>query len=186
MPEIVLETERLVLRTMGGDDDIDLYMRTINTPAVMHHLGGPLERHQIAGKFARNAANYAREGISFLFLIEKETGELVGQAGLKRVDAEGAKNLGDMEIGWILRDDRWRRGYASEAVLALFERAFIRHDAPLVCAMTSHANEPSWRLMEKLGMDRRADLDFEDPRFGPDENPSKLYSITREKWESQQ
>ena len=184
MPDIVLETERLVLRTIEGDADVDLYMRTLNTPAIMQHLGGPLERHMIEEKFSRNAANYAREGLSFLFMIEKATGELVGQSGLKRVDAEGAKNTGDIEIGWTVRDDRWRRGYAGEAVCALLERAFTRHDAPLVCAMTSEKNAPSWRLMEKFGMERRADLDFEDPRFGPEENPTKVYTLTREQWET--
>lgn len=183
MPDIVLETERLVLRTMEGEDDLDLFMRHLNSPAIMRYLGGPLERHQVAEKFARNAATYAGEGFAFLFLIEKGTGELVGQAGLKRVDAQGAKNPGDMEIGWIVREDRWRRGYASEAVRALLERAFIRHSARLVCALTSESNRPSRALMEKLGMERRPDLDFDDPRFGEDDNPTKVYAITCETWE---
>ena len=34
--------------------------------------------------------------------------------------------------------------------------------------MTVPGNSASWGLMEKLGMKRREDLDYIDPRFGPD------------------
>ncbi|WP_233998091.1 GNAT family N-acetyltransferase [Erythrobacter sp. QSSC1-22B] len=154
----------------------------LNTPAVMRHLGGPKELHEIEARLARAMALYAQEGFSFLMAIEKETGELVGHCGMKRVDAEGAKNPGDLEIGWLVREDRWRRGYAREAVAAVIDWAFIQHGAAHVVALTSLANEPSWRLMEKLGMRRREDLDFDDPRFAPEDNPTILYSLTREEW----
>ena len=39
--------------------------------------------------------------------------------------------------------------------------------------------------MEKLGMIRREDLDFDDPAFPPDDRRTILYSLTREQWESQ-
>ena len=62
--------------------------------------------------------------------------------------------------------------------------AFVDHHAPHVVALTSHANEPSWRLMERLGMERREDLDFDDPRFPPEDNPTILYSLSREAWDA--
>ena len=40
--------------------------------------------------------------------------------------------------------------------------------------------------MEKLGMERREDLDFSDPSFAPKDNPVIQYSITREQWEATQ
>ena len=181
MPEAILETERLLLRPIGPGD-AELQFRTLNTPAIMGHLGGPLTLEAIAEKHAKSRDLFAREGFSFLFLIERETGELVGHCGLKRVDSQGAKNPGDFEIGWIIRDDRWRRGYAFEAVNAVLEWAFETHGAPHVVALTSQRNEPSWRLMERLGMKRREDLDFDDPRFSPEDNPAILYSIDREAW----
>ncbi|UVI39962.1 GNAT family N-acetyltransferase [Qipengyuania spongiae] len=181
MPDIVLETERLVLRTICEADAAEQF-RLLNSPPVMHHLGGPKELHEIEARHAKAMALHASDGFSFLMAIEKASGELVAHCGLKRVDNEHAKNPGDMEIGWLVREDRWRRGYAREAVEAVLDWAFTRHDAPHVVALTSMANEASWRLMEKLGMRRRADLDFEDPRFPPEENPTILYSLSREEW----
>lgn len=181
MPDIVAETDRLILRTIGEGDAAEQH-RLLNTPAIMAHLGGPKELHEIEARHAKMASLYAREGFSFLMLIEKETGELVGHCGLKQVDSPYAGNQGDHEIGWVVREDRWRRGYAAEAVQAVLEWAFTRIGAPHVVALTSQANVPSWRLMEKLGMERRSDLDFADPAYPPKNNPTIQYSLTATRW----
>jgi hypothetical protein len=36
--------------------------------------------------------------------------------------------------------------------------------------------------MERLGMSRRQDLDFDDPRFGPELNPMIIYRIEAADW----
>jgi len=36
--------------------------------------------------------------------------------------------------------------------------------------------------MKRLGMSRRADLDFHDPRFDPDTNPWIVWSIEASDW----
>ena len=184
MADIIAETDRLILRTIEESDAAE-QSRVLNTPTVMARLGGPKELHEIEAKHAKSMALYAREGFSFLFLIEKETGEMVGHAGIKRVDNPLARNEGDHEIGWLIREDRWRRGYAEEAVRAVIDWAFTRVDAPHVAALTSEANVPSWKLMEKLGMVRRKDLDFEDPAYPPEDSMTIQYSLTKEQWESQ-
>lgn len=183
VPDIVAETPRLILRTITEDDAAE-HHRLLNTPAVMAHLGGPKELHEIAARHAKMMQLYARDGFSFLMLIEKASGELVGHCGLKRVDSERASNQGDHEIGWVVREDRWRRGYAEEAVRAVLAWAFTRIGAPHVVALTSRANEPSWKLMEKLGMTRRPDLDFADPAYPAQDNPTIQYSLTAAQWES--
>ena len=185
MADIIAETDRLILRTIEEGDAAE-QMRVLNTPAVMARLGGPKELYEIEAKHAKSMQLYAQRGFSFLFLIEKETGEMVGHAGIKLVDNPLAKNEGDHEIGWLIREDRWRRGYAEEAVRAVLDWAFGRVDAPNVVALTSQANVPSWKLMEKLGMVRRKDLDFDDPAYPPEDRTTILYSLTKEQWESQQ
>ena len=182
VPDIVLETERLILRT-AAEGDVDLFDRHLNTPAMRRHLGGPQDRYEIERYEAKNQASFAQHGFGWMAMIEKTTGEFVGQSGLKRVDAKGASFTGDLEIGWLVREDRWRRGYAREAVTAVLGWAFEVHDAPHVVALTSEANAPSWRFMEAIGLKRRDDLDFVDPDYPPEENPTKVYAITREQWE---
>lgn len=191
MADIVAETERLILRTIE-EGDAALQHRLLNTPAVMARLGGIKELHEIEAKHARARALYAQEGFSFLMMIEKPHrdvlgdvpgGELVGHCGLKRVDNPLARNPGDLEIGWLVREDRWRRGYAEEAVRAVLDWAFGRIGAPYVVALTSAANVPSWRLMEKLGMRRRPDLDFDDPAFPPEDRRTILYRLDAGDWQ---
>lgn len=184
MPDIVAETDRLILRTIE-DGDAALQHRLLNTPAVMARLGGVKELHEIEAKHAKARAFYAQEGFSFLMMIEKATGELVGHCGIKRVDNPLAHNQGDHEIGWLVREDRWRRGYAEEAIRAVLDWAFGRVGAPHVVALTSQLNEPSWRLMEKLGMRRREDLDFDDPAYPPEDRTTILYSLARSTWTGQ-
>ncbi|MDN3646918.1 GNAT family N-acetyltransferase [Pontixanthobacter aestiaquae] len=183
MGDLVLETAQLVLRRVD-EGDAELQHRILNTAAVMKHLGGVKELHEIETKHAKTMASFAREGFGFMMMIEKATGDMVGHAGLKRVDHTLALNQGDMEIGWLVREDRWRRGYAMEAARAVRDLAFVGHDTPLLVALTSAANVGSWRIMEKLGMRRRKDLDFNDPNFPAGENPTIQYSIDREEWQA--
>ena len=182
MGDIVLETERLILRSID-ETDAALQMRVLNTPAVMNPIGGVRELHEIEAKHAKSMALYASEGFSFLMLIEKTTGDLIGHAGIKRVDHPSAPNQGDHEVGWLVREDRWRRGFANEAVVAVLDWAFGgRVDAPHVVAFTNASNIPSWTLMEKLGMERRRDLDFIDGEFGSADDPLIQYSLTKAQW----
>ena len=67
---------------------------------------------------------------------------------------------------------------------AVLDWAFSRIGAPHVVALTSLANIGSWKLMEKLGMVRREDLDFSDPAYPAADNPTIQYSLTKEQWES--
>lgn len=187
MPDIVIETERLVLRTID-EGDANLQYDLLNTPAVMEHLGGTKELHEIEAKHAKSQASFAREGFGFMMMIEKAQGgfsggELVGHAGMKRVDNPHAPNQGDHEIGWLVREDRWRHGYADEAMRAVIDWAFTTIGVPHLVALTSDRNVPSWRFMEKLGMERCKDLDFIDPGFDPRDNPTIQYSLTKAQWE---
>ncbi len=184
MADIIAETDRLILRTIE-EGDAEEQLRVLNTPTVMARLGGPKELHEIEAKHAKGMQLYAQEGFSFLFAIDKANGEMVGHCGIKRVDHAAAPNIGDHEVGWLIREDRWRQGLAEEAVRAILDWAFGRVDAPFVVALTSHANTGSWKLMEKLGMVRREDLDFEAPEYGEEDRTVIQYSLTKTQWESQ-
>ena len=181
MADIVLETPRLSLQ-MPGDGDAERQFRLLNTPAVMARLGGVKPLDHYVQSHARSRASFAAEGFGFMLLIEKASGELVGHCGLKRVTNTLALNAGDHEVGWLVREDRWRLGYAEEATRAVLDWAFGSIRAPHVVALTSRSNTGSWKLMEKLGMHRRADLDFADPAYPAEDNPTILYRLDAADW----
>ena len=181
MVEAAATTERLVLRDWR-DGDRAAFLRHLNSPAVMRWLGGVQDDATYAAAFDR-LESYRRDfGHTFWIVERKADGEVLGFCGLKRVNAEGASCLGDMEVGWRLREDAWGQGYAKEAAIASLDLAFGRFAAPHVVALTVPGNRASWGLMEKLGMKRREDLDYTDPRFGPDLNPTIVYSIAAAEW----
>ena len=68
-------------------------------------------------------------------------------------------------------------GYAREAAEATLNAAFAHFAAPQVIALTVAGNTASWGLMERLGMRRRPDLDFDSADWDPDEGRVIVYSL---------
>lgn len=181
MSAIVAETERLILREWG-EGDSDCFYAIMNTPAVMRHLGGVQDRATWDAAVGRILGFQRDHGHTFWLLERKSDGELIGFCGLKRVNAEGTGLRGQFEIGWRLRESVWKQGYAKEAAIASLDLAFGQFAAPHVVALTIGHNLQSQGLMKRLGMARRADLDFDDPRFGPEMNPTVVYRIDAADW----
>jgi len=181
----VAQTERLLLRR-ERPGDIAWWLREMNVPAVTLHLGGVLDREGVEAKFARNAAGFERDGFGFWIVEHRASGEALGNCGMARIDNEHAPAglFGEVHMGWSLAERHWRQGYAEEAARAVLDLAFARFGLEQVFVQTSTANEPSWRLMEKLGMTRMAGLDYDDPSYPPEENPTIIHGIARAQWTS--
>ena len=175
---MAIETARLILRNWR-EADLDPYERHTNTPAVMRWLGGVQTREQLETSMRSRIMRWQEErGFTFWAVERKADSELLGFCGIKIADTAGAPVEGMYEVGWRLREDSWGQGYAKEAAIASLDFAFERLGAPVVVAITGIQNEPSWGLMERLGMTRRPELDHDDPRF-PTLNPTIVYDISR-------
>jgi RimJ/RimL family protein N-acetyltransferase len=181
MPEIIIETQRLILRT-EAPGDLAVFLEHMNTQAVREHLRGVQEPHEVEAGFARMAACMAQNGFGFMIMQHKATGDVIGNCGFKLIDERILSMQGSMEIGWSLRQDYWRQGYAYEAAHACLDHAFTRLHAHHVLAITSERNVASWKMMEKLGLTRRAEFDFTDPEYPPQDNPAIVYWIERKTW----
>ena len=179
-------TQRLILRDWR-DDDWDRFWQLTNTPAVMRWLGGVADDATKAGARDRLLGYRRAHGHTF-WVVERcddgghLAGAMLGFCGLKRSNVADEKVSGMMEIGWRLREDAWGRGYAREAAAASLDLGFGRFAADEIVALTVAGNTASQRLMQRLGMQRRPDLDFVDPRWGPDLNPTIVHSIGRTAW----
>lgn len=177
----MIETERLRLRNWRDGDDA-LLDRHCNTPAVMRWLGGVQPREKVREIVDRLTSWQEERGHTFWAIDRKSDGAFLGFCGLKIADTPGSTVLGDVEAGWRLREDAWGQGYAKEAATASLDHAFGVLMAERVIALTVEGNEASWGLMERLGMQRRDDLEYEDVRWGPDLNPTIVYVIGRDQW----
>jgi RimJ/RimL family protein N-acetyltransferase len=57
-----------------------------------------------------------------------------------------------VEAAYLIRRDRWGRGYASEATRAVLDLAHAELGLPRVIALSYPENGASRRVMEKSGM----------------------------------
>jgi RimJ/RimL family protein N-acetyltransferase len=182
-PGVVAETDRLVLRR-EAPGDLTVWLEHMNTPAVQAMVGGVQPPEKVAESFARMAAD---EGpLAFYFVALRTDGTLIGKAGLSRIETACAPGelQGAVQVGWTLRADFWGQGYAREAAEAALEMAFERLALPRVYAQTSERNTASWGLMKRLGMTRRPDLDYDDPDYPPEDNPTFVWDLDRAAWQA--
>ena len=162
----MIETERLILREWR-DEDRDAFLVLCNSRAVMAHLGGPATAEEVDSGIARIRACQAEHGHCFWAMECKADGAFVGFCGLKIARDPELPIDGEVEIGWRLRADLWGRGYAREAAAASLHWGWAHLSADRIIAITIPANRRSWGLMERLGMVRCPDLDFDHPDFEP-------------------
>jgi RimJ/RimL family protein N-acetyltransferase len=184
MAELVAETARLRLRTWDFADRAE-FNRLLNRPAVMRWLGGVADTATSNAAFERIDTYQRDHGFTFWIVERTADRALLGFCGLKRANAPGGEAFaGEIEVGWRLREDAWGQGYALEAAIAALDLAFARFAAPRVVAVTALGNLQSQKLMARLGMTRRAELDFIDQRFAPDSevNPQLLFAIEAADW----
>jgi len=177
---MILEGPRLVLRPLADADAPD-FAAMNGDAAVMQHFVKPLDFDASEAFRARIAAHFAEHGFGFWGVFRHGAPGLVGMVGLLRV-AFAAHFTPNVEIGWRIAAAHQRHGYAEEAARIALAAGFGPLRLPEIVAWTTPANEPSWRLMEKLGMEFQGL--FEEPRI-PEGHPKRvqrLYRVTRGEW----
>jgi len=174
----MIETARLILRPWTKAD-LPEFIRVTNTAAVMQYLGGVEEPEAFNAYVAKSQVSQAENGFCFWLVELRAVGTLLGFCGLKI--ATVGPVAGEIEIGWRLREDVWGHGYAREAATACLDWAWRNLACARVVAITAEGNTRSWGLMERLGMHRRPDMDFEHPDLAPDDplRPHITYTIDR-------
>ncbi len=176
-----MKTERLILRRERAGDREE-WATHFNTPEVMAYMGGPLSPEVLDRNFDR----MAQGDLPYLMVERRDDGRLIGKCGLSRIETPHAPDAlcGQIQIGWTLRADSWGKGYAAEAARAMLEHAFSEIDCERVFGQTSERNLRSWGLMEKLGMRRQGELEYPDPDYPPEDNPTIIFVIDRPTWAS--
>lgn len=158
----MIDTERLTLRPPEARD-VPALEAIFANPEVMADLAPVKDAEGTAATLAKHEA-FRHEGLGFWVVERREDGAVVGFCGLKRGDAHNPI-AGEVEAGWIVDRPYWRMGYAFEAMAAAIAWGWANTDAPRIVAITASVNSKSQALMERLGMYRVADGDYEHPLF---------------------
>ncbi|MES2219718.1 MAG: GNAT family N-acetyltransferase [Acidobacteriota bacterium] len=180
----MIETERLRLRRWR-DADLPAFAAMNADANVRRYFSSLLTREESDASVARFIRMYALDGYGFMATELRETSEFIGLLGIQRMSfLLPGRTTPAVEIGWRFNEKSWGKGLATEGARACLDLAFSQFHLPEVVAFTTPINYPSRRVMEKLGMTRNPDDDFDDPRI-PAGNPYQrhvLYRIQKSDW----
>src|SRR5207302_9592872 len=136
--------------------DLEPFWAMTCDPAVMRYIP-PLSRERCEKMLERMTAMEAEHGHCLWALERKADARFIGICGI----IPPCSPTFEYEIGWRLASDAWGQGYAREAADASLDWAWRHLDTPAVVAITTRQNARSWGLMERLGMTRHPDEDFD-------------------------
>ena len=143
-----LHTERLVMRGFA-DADLDAWAAICADREVTRWVGQEegLSREDAWRHMAYLVGHWELRGCGQWALVERDTGELVGRAGLLYPEAWPG-----LEVGWLVARSHWGRGFAPEAGQAAKDWARDALGAGHLISLIEDANARSQRVAEKLGM----------------------------------
>ena len=165
MSKPAIDTARLWLRPWI-DADLAPFAAMGRDPRVMAHFPALLFESQSKDTAIRIMDHIAEHGFGFWAIERKSDRRFLGFCGLQRVKFPCPVE-GEIEIGWRLAHAHWGQGYAREAAQACLDYGFGALGLPRITSFTVAHNARSWGLMERLGLERRADLDFDHPGLAP-------------------
>jgi RimJ/RimL family protein N-acetyltransferase len=177
-----LRTERLILRPWR-DQDVAPFAALNADPEVMAEMGGPRHRADSEAAARRIREHFDTHGYGLWAAELPDVESFIGFIGLAIPGFE-ASFTPCVEIGWRLARAYWGQGYASEGARAALDFGFERLGLEEIVSFTTITNLRSRRVMERIGMIRRAEEDFDHPNL-PEGHPLRrhvLYRIGHEQW----
>ena len=159
-----LDTERLELLPFT-EGDADFVFRLLNEPSFLRYIGDRgVHDLESARRYIEDGpvASSRAHGHGLMRVVRKADGEALGMCGVLKRDT-----LPDADIGFSFFPAFWSQGYALESARAVMRQARDVLGVGRILAITSRDNEPSMRLLAKLGFrfDRMITLGAEELRL---------------------
>ena len=158
---LVLTTPRLRMRPWR-DTDLPAFAELSADARVMEHFPKCLERCESDAAVQRIRERFDNEGYGLWAVEVPGVADFVGFVGL-HVPTFEAPFMPCVEIGWRLAKDHWGHGYATEAAQRALDFAFEELRLDEIVSFTVPDNVRSRAVMERLGMTRSPDEDFDHP-----------------------
>lgn len=142
-----LETDRLIIRNFRPADWPELQELAVAYQAsewARYDVPWPTSEEEVKGM-----ANWFASGDGYLAACLKASGTLIGLVAIdRRDDVEGRVH----NLGYVFHPAYHGQGYASEACRAAMERVFADLGADEIRTGTHPDNQPSVRLLGRLGL----------------------------------
>jgi RimJ/RimL family protein N-acetyltransferase len=142
----MIETTRLLIREFAEADAEGLYEYLSLPETYRFEPGAPISLEE-----ARALAKERSNGASFFAVALKGEDTIIGHLYFGRI--EPAEFM-TWELGYIFNPRYHNNGYCSEAAQALIGYGFRSLRAHRIIAHCNPLNYASWRVLEKIGMER--------------------------------
>jgi ribosomal-protein-alanine N-acetyltransferase len=154
---------RVLLRRWREEDLLPF--AAINAdPVAMRFMPSLLSPEETRAWMERIDAHFREHGFGLWVVELPGIAGFAGFTGLQRPSFEAAFTP-CIEIGWRFLPTYWGKGYATEAAGAALAYGFDTLGLEEIVSFTVMANKPSWSVMERNGMTRNPDEDFDHPRL---------------------
>lgn len=147
-----LETDRLILRAPGADDEAAILDFLRSDRAEFY--GGPMDLGTAWGKLASYAGQWMLRGYGMFAVVEKASGHTVGMAGPYH-----PAHFPEPEMSWLVTSAQHEgKGLAREACQAVLHHLFADLNWPYVVSYIDRDNTRSRALADRLGAQVAPDL----------------------------
>ena len=163
-----MKTKRLIIRRFTPEDWQDLFEYLSQETVVKYE---PYE--VFTEEASKQEAVRRSEDNAFWAVCLEDSGKLIGNIYLSKLKFD------TWELGYVFNAKYQGMGYATEAARAVVDDAIRSHNARRIIAMCNSQNEPSWRLLERLGMRREGHL-LQDSYFKRDSAGCPIWHDTYE------
>jgi len=179
---VVTRTERLLLRRWNDDDRAPFAAMNAD-PAVMEHMQGLMTRERSDDFVDRIEAHWEEHGWAQWAIEVPGVAPFIGYVGLWPADYV---EPGMVEVGWRLAREHWGHGYATEAAREGLRFGFEDVGLDEIVSFTVPQNIRSRAVMERIGLVRDPEGDFDHPRVDAARYPHLvrhvLYRLGRDAW----
>ena len=148
LPWEIAKTPRCIIRELSLDD-LDALFELYGDEEITKYAEG-LYPYEEEKEFQRAYINnmYRFYGYGMWLVFSRETGELIGRAGLEHREYNGETEL---ELGYVIGTRFQRQGYAMEVCQRILGIAKEITDFPRINCLIEEENKASIGLAEKLG-----------------------------------
>lgn len=151
---MILKTQRLALRELEQADFQDL-ADMLQNPKVMYAYEHSFSDQDVQIWLDRQRKRYDEYGFGLWAVEWKATGQMIGQAGLT-MQPYGEREV--LELGYLLKEDFWGYGYATEAAEGCKEYAFQVLKQSRVYSIIKADNVRSIHVARRIGMEKESEF----------------------------
>lgn len=149
----ICESERIILRPYTQADFAALH-KIVSDKETMVAWGQGFSKKESEEWLEKQLAHYQQYGFGIWAIVEKQSGAIIGNAGLNHTEISlKGKTQKIVEIGYLLHRDFWGKGYGSEAARMCAKYGFETLGLEEVYCLIKEDNTASIKVAKRLEME---------------------------------